>query len=221
MGIVPETGRLHDPAGIQHHDRPCEGLTHPSQHAALRIRQVEVSPFKQRVAHADRVAGHRFLPCNLRLRVFPVPSLSGKPAEGDNRRVGERPGFTKELFGHRRLRHHARNPVRCVLFIHILPVILHRSLIDRLRSDDLRKSVIQVPDIGNRHVPAASAALDIIDCGLAKQRHSAPPGKRKHIPFILQQHHTFAGGSPGQRDMFLSRSNTAAVLSEGQSGQIT
>ena len=90
-----------------------------------------------------------------------------------------------------------------------------------MMADDFGKTVKDVPDKGDRDISASAAALDVINGRLSEEGDPAAPRQREGIALILQQHHSFPGRPPGQRDMLLSRGHSPSVFPQGNPRQKT
>ncbi len=83
----------------------------------------------------------------------------------------------------------------------------------------LHKAVVQIPNVGNRHVAGAAAALYIVKGSLAQKRNMASLWQGEKVFFILEKHHSFLCSLLGEPDV-LSGSGDPGFSVQRKPGQI-
>ena len=78
----------------------------------------------------------------------------------------------------------------------------------------------QGADIGNGHLAAAAAALDVFLTGLAQQDHPLLRRKGEHLIFILQQNDALSRGLAGKLNVLPAAGDHCAAHAEPLAGLV-
>ena len=191
--IFLEACSFHHAAHIHDDNRLFKGGADLFHQRPFSVGQIEISLFKQGIAHAQRVACPFLRLFNLCPGSSAVPAFSGKTADGNHGRVCKRARFAHHGFRQLRFRHHSRHPALRAFRGHIVPIELYGTGIDTIRSVHFRQTVVQIPDIGRRHIAASAAALHIVNRCLSKKCDPAASPERQSPILIFQQYHALPG----------------------------
>ena len=216
--ILAEPGDVHHAARIEHHRHLVKSGADLVYHALFFSGEVVVPPGKD----VFGLSGHIQLvgPGVVRLLIedrLPVPALAGEAAEDDHGHVRVPPGRIHQTLGQLRLGHQAGDVPRLIPPLHIVPVKIGQWLIEGYPL--LLQAVIHIFDIGHGHIPAAAAALHIVEAALAEQGHPGIGSQREQISVVFQQHRPLLGSPAGQGDVLRTGCHTAVAF-QGQIGLI-
>ncbi len=185
--VLPKPGDVHHAAHVEHHSHLVKGGADLFHHGPLLLGEVVVPPGEDSLGFA----GHIQLigPGVVRLLIkdrLPVPALPGEAAEDDHGHVRIPPGRIHQALGQLRLGHQAGDVPRLIPLLHVVPVKIGQGLIEGYAL--FFQAVIQIFDIGRGHIPAAAAALHIVEAALAEQGHPGIGSQREQISVVFQQH---------------------------------
>ena len=216
--VLPKPGDVHHAAHVEHHSHLVKGGADLFHHGPLLLGEVVVPPGEDSLGFA----GHIQLigPGVVRLLIkdrLPVPALPGEAAEDNHRYIRVLFCGLNQTLGQRRLGHQAGDVPCLIPLLHIVPVKIGQGLIEGYAL--FFQAIIQIFDIGHGHIPAAAAALHIVEASFPKQGHPGIRGQGQQVPVVFQQHRPLLGSPAGQGDMLRAGCHPLAPV-QGQVGLI-
>ena len=175
--ILLEPLRIDHTAHIHHHDDLGECGLYSLNHCFFSVGQIEISVLE------DLLLGILFhflvgkKPCNgksvylalLVIDTLSIPALAGETTDADDRSIGKGTGLLQQIVRNLWLHRHAGFSAHRILLLHIFPVEFCQLFKDADMTRLQGQSLVQIADVGNGHVSASAAALDIVKGCLAEQ----------------------------------------------------